>query len=148
MYNKWLKSQKDHLFSDTAWTRYQHRGGKCVLLNHRFPTDATQPQSSCFICNFSISWGSPASAISRQTKPAYGRRRACTHTDVPRGYLTVCQLVLGWKEKAVCRGGWGEKWPTRRYVCLPDLIFTYCQQQGVKLMRLFRGPITSNPCVL
>lgn len=107
------------------------------------PTDATQRQSACFIYNFSISWRSPAYAIYRQTMAAYGWRRAGTHKDVQWGYLTVCQRLLGQKKKPSVEG---KKWSARRYVSLSGLIFTYflLPTKGVKLMRLFHGPITSN----
>lgn len=71
-----------------------------------------------------------------------------THTRVHRCVVTDCQLALLLKEKKtkqqyVCRekSGRGDVW-------LSDSILVQCQQQGVKLMRLFRGPITTNPAVL
>lgn len=120
--------------SDGTLTEYQLRDGKHKLLIRCLPTDATQRQYVCFKCDVTIS-----------CLCIYGKPFQYVDAGAQWGYLTVCQLVLGPKKKQSVQG---TKWPTWIYVCLPDLIFTSCQQQGVKLMRLFHGPITTNPGVL
>lgn len=73
-------------------TLFQHRGGKCTLWIRCLQDDATQRQSASFIYSLTASWGSPASAIYRQTQPASESRLARTRMMVRWGWLSRCHV--------------------------------------------------------